>query len=778
MNTIINKESWLPSHQPQNHHLYILLTSLNLGGAEKIVSDQLWANYYSKDPKKITLIVIYEKQKEHSLPPNINIVRLNNNIENGKLLFQQIAYEKKPLVCHLINDKIAQYLFNLGLHLHFVIHNDKRGWSNSVDILNHPQTLSLVAVADFVKQQLKDEGVKKTIYKFRHHIKEHGFSFDLNKRREKRKLLNLSDDDILIGMIGRICQQKNYFLALDVLAYLVKKNPNYKLIILGGYEPQFLPLYIQLLQKVNALKINKNVFFPGFKTDAPAWLNAFDIGLNTSYFEGLSMATQEFMRNGLPMVLSKVCGQPEILDKYSQLNFFDLPEILDTPQTNYWFLDMIPTEEEKPLFNEYLKLVEKIATLIIKKENQSRYEFKAEEKKEIASICYGSHNLWNNLNYLFPEKDKTVGKTAFLTSNLNAGGAQNSLVNLLIQFKKMDLEFPLILLNQSNQEQYFNKILHHDIDYYLCHTSRDVFDISSNLFQYLHDNNIETLLFWNVDSKSKLLITKFLASKIKIIDVSPGDYIIEEMERESLFQESIYYSKEEYFSDIFHFVSKYDNTHTEQEYKKHLTDKLSIIPNGVFMDKSIIKENYLDSPKKYLVCGRISPSKHLDIIFEAWQQFIQDKPTLELHIVGSVEDVFLDYYNYLIEKYEKLIQNKKIIFHGHHSNPSEIMKDYDTLIVLGTHQGSPNIVLEAGAMKLPIIANDSGGTKEIINENTGILLPSTPEVGPLLESLEKSYYNYDNIINKANNCYEFINHQFSMETMAQKYLGIIKQNEK
>lgn len=778
MNNIINKEAWLPTYQPQEQHLYILLTSLNLGGAEKIVSDQLWANYYSKDPKKITLIVIYEKQKEHSLPPNINIVRLQNNIENGKFLFQQIAYEKKPLTCHLINDKIAQYLFDLGLYLHFVIHNDKRGWSNSVDIWNHPQTLSLVAVADFVKKQLEEEGVHKTIYKFRHHIKEHGFSFDVKKRIEKRKILKLNDNDILIGMIGRICQQKNYFLALDVLAYISRKNPNYKLIILGGYEPQFLPLYIQLLQKVNALKINNNVFFPGFKTDAPAWLNAFDIGLNTSYFEGLSMATQEFMRNGIPMVLSKVCGQIEILDKYSQLNFFELPEALDTPQTNYWFLDMEPTIEEKPLFDEYLKLVENISKLIIENTHKKRYDFKMEDKKEIASICYGSHNIWNNLNYLYPKADNIKGKTAFLTSNLNAGGAQNSLINLLIQFKAMNLDFPLILLNQSNQEQYFNKIIHHKIEYYLCHQSRDVFDISSNLFKYLQDNNITNLFFWNVDSKSKLLITKFLSSKINIIDVSPGDYIIEEMEKESLFQDSIYYNQEEYFKDIAHFVSKYNNLHTEQDYKKSLMHKLSIIPNGVFINEKFVKEQYLNIPRKFLVCGRISPSKHLDIIFEAWQKFSLEKTDLELHIIGSVEDVFINYYNDLKNNYKSLIEQNKIIFHGHHDNPIEIMKNYDALIVLGTHQGSPNIVLEAGATKLPIIANDSGGTKEIINENTGILLPSKPEAFSLLAALEKTYYNYNISIEKANNCYQFIADNFSMIEMANNYLGIIKQNEK
>jgi glycosyltransferase involved in cell wall biosynthesis len=44
-------------------------------------------------------------------------------------------------------------------------------------------------------------------------------------------------------------------------------------------------------------------------------------------------------------------------------------------------------------------------------------------------------------------------------------------------------------------------------------------------------------------------------------------------------------------------------------------------------------------------------------------------------------------------------------------------------IVIGTHQGSPNAVLEAMAAGVPVIANDSGGTRELVSRRTGWLLP-------------------------------------------------------
>jgi glycosyltransferase involved in cell wall biosynthesis len=44
-------------------------------------------------------------------------------------------------------------------------------------------------------------------------------------------------------------------------------------------------------------------------------------------------------------------------------------------------------------------------------------------------------------------------------------------------------------------------------------------------------------------------------------------------------------------------------------------------------------------------------------------------------------------------------------------------------LVLGEHQGSPNAVLEALAAGLPVVANDSGGTCElVIDGRTGVLL--------------------------------------------------------
>lgn len=775
MNNIINQESWLPAFKEEKDHIYILLTSLNLGGAEKIVSDQLWANFYQKAPHKVTLFVIYDKNQEHSIPPNVNIVRLNNKIENGEMLLKQVAFDGKPLVCHLINDKISHYLFSLGLNLHIVIHNDKKGWSNTEEVFNHPQVISLISVCKYVTKQLK-EVTDKTIFTVRHQISYKHFQFNPKTRDTYRNHFKFKNDDIVIGMTGRICLQKNYFLALDVIAHLSRKDPRYKLVILGGFEQSNMPVYFDILKKANTLNVQKNITLPGFKDNAVEWLNMFDIGLNVSHFEGLSMATQEFIMNGLQMVVSNVSGQSEIFDNNKQLHFFDIPESLNNIDTKNLSIDLtsddVDYDKSQELY-EYKKLVEHIAMLI--EENHSkRVTMNDENKNLINHITYGSHNVWSLFNFI-PNKQKNKEiKPAFLTSNLNLGGAQRSLVNLLSEMKDNDIHIPLILLNQSNYTGFYKQIIDKKIEHYLCHSHIDVFTIGSNLLKYIFENEINRIILWNVDSKVKLLLSKLAGHYVDIIDVSPGDYCFNEMDNQIAFQEAIYFNKETYFENIKTFVSKFDNSHLDQDYKKHLKQDTVIIPNGVPVMPEYVKTlSGVDGVFKFLVCGRITESKHIETILQAFRKLYEVNKNVCIDFYGSVEPYNISYYEKLCSDYSDLIKNEVVKFKGNIDDPRSIMKDYHSIIILGTHQGSPNMVLESASCKLPCITNDSGGTKEVINNETGILLPEKPDAMLLHEAMSFTVYNYKTVSERAESAYEHIMENFSMKLMLERYLKVI-----
>lgn len=793
-----NNDNFLPFNPPaRNPSAYILLTSLNLGGAEKIVSDSLWANYYLKSPTQYTLIVLHDKELEHDFPPHTHIIRLRSQIEKGEMLFRQIAFERKTLVCHLINDAQAQYLFSLGVHISLVIHNDKRSWSTEASTFNHPQTLSLVAVCEYVKNQLK-EYTQKPIYTFRHLINFEKYQFSLEKRAQIRQELHLQDSDIVIGMCGRIAEQKNYFLAVDTLYELQKTNPSYKLVILGGFEKRFQQLYLKLLKKIIDYKLQKSVLLLGFRQNPQDYLSTFDIAFNTSYFEGLSMALQEFQGNGLPIIASNVCGQKEILDSEGQISFFDYPEVLCDPKTSEIQLNSLVEGSEfaQEHKENYRNLVRRVASLFLGLSPAQRVRkiWSKEFLDQRHQSCWASHNLWGLLNFIpykqtqapLAQKQSIPVRPAplFLTANLNLGGAQKSLTNLLCHMAQNNAEDKtvphLAIASKSNFLRFLERLQTSGVYHYgLSAGDANVYVLMRQLFENIQFERYETIVFWNVDVKMKVLLTK-LAPFLELIEVSPGDYIFEELKETQLFLQGIYYDAEQFNSDLSHYVSKFYHKGKSRFVYASLDHKTTVIPNGVEIFKApplapIPKERKV--PYQFLVCGRLSPSKHIREICIAFTQFLTTLSPAEtrphLTFVGKSEDYFSDYENGIRVEFKNWEISNDIEFLPSVPEPFEIFSRYDTLIVLGTHQGSPNMVLEAASYGLPVIANASGGTAEVIDNSRGILLPENFTSEEVEEAISWAYRHPDDMRARAALAQTHTHKTFSMTAMSEAYARII-----
>jgi len=66
-----------------------------------------------------------------------------------------------------------------------------------------------------------------------------------------------------------------------------------------------------------------------------------------------------------------------------------------------------------------------------------------------------------------------------------------------------------------------------------------------------------------------------------------------------------------------------------------------------------------------------------------------------------------------------------VIFTGHLSDVRPVYRDIDVHALTSYTEGFPNVVLESLCMGVPVLANDVGGTREIVEDGvTGILLPA------------------------------------------------------
>ena len=126
------------------------------------------------------------------------------------------------------------------------------------------------------------------------------FLFTETRRSSVRQKLNLADDELAIGHIGRFHLQKNHMFLIKVFTELLKYYPKAKLILVGDG-----PLQSRIERLAVKKGIRNRVFFLGIRDDIPELLQAFDLMLFPSFHEGLPVTIIEAQAAGLPCILSE-----------------------------------------------------------------------------------------------------------------------------------------------------------------------------------------------------------------------------------------------------------------------------------------------------------------------------------------------------------------------------------------------------------------------------------------------------------------------------------------
>lgn len=111
--------------------------------------------------------------------------------------------------------------------------------------------------------------------------------------------------------VGTLNPRKNLGFLIDIFAAVVKKFPDYKLIITGKYGWY----YEGLFEKVTKLGLEKKVIFTGYvrDQDKPALYNGATLFTFPSLYEGFGLPPLEAMACGVPVVASNASSIPEVI---------------------------------------------------------------------------------------------------------------------------------------------------------------------------------------------------------------------------------------------------------------------------------------------------------------------------------------------------------------------------------------------------------------------------------------------------------------------------------
>jgi len=139
--------------------------------------------------------------------------------------------------------------------------------------------------------------------------------FDLDEirsaRTSLREELRISNDQVVIGIVGRLCEIKNHETFLEAIArMLLHSSTRVRSVIVGDGH-----LRSRLEQKSIRLGISDVVTFTGFREDAAAVSRAFDIVALTSLNEGTPLTLIEAMYCGRAVAATEVGGVEDLMGR-------------------------------------------------------------------------------------------------------------------------------------------------------------------------------------------------------------------------------------------------------------------------------------------------------------------------------------------------------------------------------------------------------------------------------------------------------------------------------
>lgn len=146
--------------------------------------------------------------------------------------------------------------------------------------------------------------------------------YDPDLREKTREELGVSND-LVVGHVGRFSQQKNHRYLLEVFAALLRREPSARLLLAGEGI-----LLEETLAYAQELGVASRVQYLGIRRDIPALMNAFDVFLLPSFFEGLPVVGIEAQAAGLPVVTSTgVTRELPLEDLVTYLPLSDSPDV-------------------------------------------------------------------------------------------------------------------------------------------------------------------------------------------------------------------------------------------------------------------------------------------------------------------------------------------------------------------------------------------------------------------------------------------------------------------
>jgi len=195
--------------------------------------------------------------------------------------------------------------------------------------------------------------------------------------------------------------------------------------------------------------------------------------------------------------------------------------------------------------------------------------------------------------------------------------------------------------------------------------------------------------------------------------------------------------------------------------------KIFELPSGV--ESSFLEESVPADPSsviRFVFLGRYERRKGVEELNVAISDFLDGRPApeAEFHFIGPLPENIQ-------------LTNQQVFYHGEVRDKYKLralLTRCDVLLCPSWSEGMPNVILEAMACGLAVLATDVGATSILVNHKTGWLIPS-PDARVIKEKLvEIMTLSSGQLMDRKRNARRLIAEQFTWERLIDVFLSHFK----
>lgn len=298
--------------------------------------------------------------------PMVREVELKNDIK-AILKVRKILKQIKPDIVYLHSSK-AGAIGRIALAFNFktkILYN-AHGWYFNAQISDKKRKIfalieKILAIkTDKIINISKSEYESALKYKIAPKKKmciiENGIDFTKFEnndkyREETRKKYHIAENEIMIGVVGRLTEQKDPMTMIKAFELVHKENKNTKLMYVGSGE-----LEKNVKQYAKEKNILDKIIITGWVDNVEQYIPAFDIAVLPSKWEGFGLVLIEYMACDKPIIATNVGGIKDIIE--NEVNGILIPK--ESPEKLKYAIEKILKRETKySIIGERYKLIMK-----------------------------------------------------------------------------------------------------------------------------------------------------------------------------------------------------------------------------------------------------------------------------------------------------------------------------------------------------------------------------------------------------------------------------------